>query len=215
MVRTLALIGMLVTTNATAQSQQPNISKWAACYMVATGGAGTSLAHITFEPFQVSNQSGSISEYRLAKEFDEKVGIGTVVAGYKSFTGSYSNGCTFFDSRADALAEVAKLQNKRGYSIMKTVAWTPPAEFTGVGGGKGAAQITASSGSKGAYQGQPDVEFAKPPVESGWDEKVREQQRKDAAERVRLAASTARMRAESQAALTGFLAELKKRGSAQ
>lgn len=213
--RTLALLGLFVTSPAAAQPQQPDITKWAACYMVASGGVGTSLAHITFEPFQVSNRSGAISEYGLAREFDEKVGIGTVVAGYKSFTGSYSNGCTFFDSRADALAEVARLQNKRGYSIMKTVAWTPPSEFTGVGGGKGAARVTASSGSKGAYQGKPDVEIAKPPVEPGWDEKVREQQRKDAAERVRLAASTAKMRAESEAALTGFLAKLKERGRAQ
>lgn len=52
-------------------------------------------------------------------------------------------------------------------------------------------------------------------TEPGWDAKVREGQRRDAAGRIRAAAGTEKMRQESQAALAKLLAELRKRGSAQ
>jgi hypothetical protein len=54
-----------------------------------------------------------------------------------------------------------------------------------------------------------------PPVESGWDEKVRDQLRRDAAARAKSVAETARADARNQAQMARFFAEMKKRGSAQ
>ena len=55
----------------------------------------------------------------------------------------------------------------------------------------------------------------KPPIEPGWDEKVRERQREDAATRTRLLANNARLKAETEAATSEMLHELRKRGRAQ
>lgn len=212
-----AILLLAAVSGAAAKAQAPAAVKtqWAACFMEASGGVGTSIAHITFEPFQVRNSSGTVSAYDLARQFHNTVGVGSLIGGYQPITGSYTNGCEYYATRAEAAAEVGRLQNKPGYSIMKTVAWTPPESMTGLGGSGASANVTASSGSKGAYEGRADVEAATPPVEPGWDAKLREQQRKDAVDRMRAAAGTERMRAESRAAFTKLLAELRKRGSAQ
>jgi hypothetical protein len=54
-----------------------------------------------------------------------------------------------------------------------------------------------------------------PPVQSGWDEQVREQLRKDAEGRSKAVAATAREDARMKAQADKFFAEMKKRGSAQ
>ncbi len=74
---------------------------------------------------------------------------------------------------------------------------------------------TAALGSDVASAGSLTVSAVTPPVEPGWDAKVREGQRRDAADRIRAAAGTEKMRQESQVALARLLAELKKRGTAQ
>lgn len=73
----------------------------------------------------------------------------------------------------------------------------------------------AQSGMRQESGGYLVVGSIKPPVEPGWDEKVREQHRKDAAIRTRLLATNARLKAESEAATRKLLDEMQKRGRAQ
>jgi hypothetical protein len=54
-----------------------------------------------------------------------------------------------------------------------------------------------------------------PTVQDGWDQAVRDQLRRDAAARAKSIAETARADARNQAQMDKFLAEMKKRGSAQ
>lgn len=199
---------------ASAQTRAEQ-TKWAACYMEASGGVGTSIALLVFEPFKITNATGTISEYGLATEFHSKVGVGTVVPGYQPITGSYTNDCSFYATLGEAQAKFEQMRNRRGFAIIKTVAWVPPAAFTGVGGANTGVRVTGSSGSKGAYTGRADVVDFKPPIEPGWDAKVREQQRRDAAGRAKAIAATARAKAENDAAVIKLIAEMRKRGSAQ
>ena len=199
---------------AQAQTKERQ-TKWAACYMAASGGVGTSIALLVFEPFKVFNESGTVSEYGLAREFHDKVGVDTLVPGYAPITGSYTNGCSFYPSEDEARRKFDQMRNSDGYAIIKTVAWTPPAAFTGVGGMGSNARVTGSSASKGAYLGRADVVDVVPPIEPGWDAKVREQQRRDAAAKAKAIASSARAKAESEAALAKMIGEMRKRGSAQ
>ena len=143
------------------------------------------------------------------------MGVGTVVPGYAPITGSYTNACSFYPSKEEAQSKFDQMRNRKGYSIIKTVAWTPPPIFTGAGGTSSKARVTGSSGSKGAYLGRADVVDFVPPIEPGWDAKVREQQRRDAAAKAKAIASSARTKAESEAALTRMIGEMRKRGSAQ
>jgi hypothetical protein len=190
-------------------------TKWAACYMQASGGVGTSIALLVFEPFMISNETGTVSAYGLAIEFQNKVGVATVVSGYAPITGSYTNGCSFDPSQDEARIKVDQMRNRKGYAIIKTVAWTPPATFTGVGGASSNVRVTGSSGSKGAYLGRADVVDFVPPIEPGWDAKIREQQRRDVASRAKAIATSARAKAESEAALTKMIGEMRERGRAQ
>jgi hypothetical protein len=208
-----ALAALAAAAPVAAQGSAKTV--WAACYMEASGGVGTHIARLVFEPFSVSNESGSVSAYRLATVFDEQVGVDSVIAGYEAIFGSYTNECSFYPTQAEAQARFERLRNSKGYSIIKTIAWTPPGSFTGVGGAAGKAQVTGSGSSNLPYEGKADVVAATPTVQAGWDQAVRDQARRDAAARAKSIADTARADAKNQAQMAKFFAEMKKRGSAQ
>src|SRR6478735_4040587 len=102
-----ALTLSLNVAQAQAKARQTN---WAACYMEASGGVGTSIALLVFEPFMISNETGTVSEYGLAREFHDKVGVGTVVPGYAPITGSYTNGCSFYPSEEEAQSKFDQMR---------------------------------------------------------------------------------------------------------
>jgi hypothetical protein len=198
---------------ATAQDAAAGAPKWATCTFEASGGVGTSIALVIIEPFQVSsNRSDGFS---IGSDYDRLVGVASVVPGYHLFV-SFTDKCSVYPDEASARTRLARVSGWSGYSIMKTVAWQPPGEVTGLGSsGQSKSTVTSSSGSKGSYKGTGDVVKAPSVVDPAWDEKVREQLRKDAEGRAKAVAATAREDARMKAQADKFFAEMKKRGSAQ
>jgi hypothetical protein len=121
----IMLCAMAIPTAANAQSAPESGSKWASCYLEASGGVGTSIAFLVFEPFEVSAENVASVSMGIGSRFHDEVGVGTVVPNYTPFMSFGSSRCTLLNSEADARAKYAGRMNAASYAIIKSVAWKP------------------------------------------------------------------------------------------
>jgi hypothetical protein len=193
--------------------------KWASCYLETSGGVGTSLAFLVFEPFRVAAEKASSIESGIGSQFHGAVGVGTVVAGYHPFASFDSDHCSVYDSEEAARAKFVARTNVRGYNIIKTVSWTPPSSITGIGGAQGVAKVTGSSGGKGpAPDSAATVVKADTSIRDAskaWDEQVKKTLAAEAQKKVETAAKAAQADAKYKAQVEAFFAERRGQGRAQ
>ncbi|NDK38195.1 hypothetical protein DT603_04990 [Pseudoxanthomonas gei] len=191
-------------------------TKWKTCYFEGTGGMGLPLALIVIEPFEIAAEHEGTLVYPTTA-FEQDPGVSSVVPGYTRFS-SATYGCDEYETRERAQARADRVKGWGSYSITRSVEWSPPSTVTGLGGtGKKGASVRAvrkpspSAGGPGATV----IDAAAPPVIPGWDEKVREQLRKEADTRAKSAALAAANDTRLQAEVAEALRKMKARGRAQ
>ena len=190
---------------------------WAVCTLETSGGPGTKLAMLVFEPFPVAKDHESQVCTGIGNEFDRDVGVGTVVPGYKPFTSFSADRCSTFATEADASERRHRWESTTNYAIVKFVDWRPGADRTGMGGGKSRSRVTGTAGGRGkpGDQSGATVEKIKSPVDPAWNQKVLAEQQRQASLKAKAAATALRNQGKAQAEVAKFLSELRERGRAQ
>jgi hypothetical protein len=190
---------------------------WAVCTLETSGGVGTKLAMLVFEPFPIARDRKDQIEMGVGSQFDRDVGVGTVMPGYKPFSSFSSDRCSTFLTDADARERRDRWSSTTNYGIVKFVEWHPGADRTGIGGGKSKSRVTGTAGGRGkpGDQSGATVERVKSSVDPAWDQKVLAEQQRQAGLKAKAAATALRNQAKAQAELVKFLSELRERGRAQ
>jgi hypothetical protein len=210
------LAAFVVCLTSSISANAAAATKWRTCHFEGSGGVGSSIALIVLEPFEV-NADPKYKSPRAISEFIEGPGVGSVVPGYAHFP-SFTSGCDDYDSHAEAQARAERVMGWGSYNIKRAVQWIPSRAVTGLGGpGSSSASVRAgASGSNKSSGPGATVEAApKPPVVPGWDDKVREQLRKESDARAKAAALSAANDAKVKADVAEAIRKLKAKGRAQ
>jgi hypothetical protein len=209
-----ALASTLLLLVATPPALAAGATRWMTCYTEASGGEGTKIAYIVLEPFEYDPEGKNL-ENPLG-QFDKDPGVSSVVPGYER---NEYNSCDDYATREQAQAKADRRKGVRGYAIVESVAWQPPASVTGLGGVGSKARATSVTPSRNGPTANGGLTVGKntalADAAKAWDEQVRAQLRKEAQARAALLAKSMQADAQRKVETGKLLEAMRKRGRAQ